>query len=235
MLDRFLFMKLIHVLKKQSNSVRVIAPEVSLDSYKKINLSDEKLKIESIDYNSSKKLSAYINDYLNIDNKKVAYGGYLEKRSIYKRSSNFNSLDNKNDRNIHLGIDLWANAGTPVLAAFDGSIHSFKNNNNLGDYGPTVILKHIVQGIQFYTLYGHLSLNDLVSLRIGDKVLAGSAIASLGSSEENGDYPPHLHFQIIIDLGDFNGDYPGVCSKNDLKYYRHNCPDPDLVLKLSNF
>ena len=228
-------MKLIRVLKDYLSSVRVLSTDVGLDLYKKIDLSEQNLNVESIDYNSSKKLSTYINDYLNIDNKKVAYGGYLEKRSIYKRSSHFDSISDNNNRNIHLGIDLWTNAGTSVLAAFDGSIHSFKNNNNIGDYGPTIILKHIIQGIQFYTLYGHLSVNDLISHKIGDKVLAGSVIASLGLSEENGDYPPHLHFQIIIDLGDFSGDYPGVCSINDIKYYAQNCPDPNLVLNLSNF
>ena len=138
-------MTLIDVLKNQSDPVKLIAPDLSFDFYKKINLSEKYLNINSIDSNSSKKLSIHINDFLDLHNKKIAYGGYLEKRSLYKRSSHFGSANKKNERNIHLGIDLWSSAGTLVLAAFNGTIHSFKNNTNLGDYGPTIILKHILQ------------------------------------------------------------------------------------------
>ena len=59
------------------------------------------------------------------------------------------------ERNIHLGVDIWAKEGTKVLAALDGEIHSFKNNTNHGDYGPCIILKHQLEESVFYTLYGH--------------------------------------------------------------------------------
>tara|TARA_Y100000991_G_scaffold156496_1_gene119204 strand:+ start:1326 stop:2012 length:687 start_codon:yes stop_codon:yes gene_type:complete len=228
-------MTLINVLKNQADPIKLIAPDLSFDFYKKINLSEEYFNINSIESNSSKKLAIYINDFLDLHNKKIAYGGYLEKRSLYKRSSHFGLANKKNERNIHLGIDLWSSAGTLVLAPFNGTIHSFRNNINLGDYGPTIILKHMLKGIKFYTLYGHLSKNDLNKFKVGDKILASSVIGSLGSMKENGDYPPHLHFQIILDIENFYGDYPGVCSENDLKYYSQNCPDPNLVLKLSSF
>ena len=54
----------------------------------------------------------------------------------------------------------------------------------------------------------------------------------VGYSEVNGDYAPHLHFQIIKNIENFEGDYPGVTSQNNLAFYRANCPDPNLVLKL---
>ena len=112
-------MTLIDVLKNQSDPVKLIAPDLSFDFYKKINLSEKYLNINSIDSNSSKKLSIHINDFLDLHNKKIAYGGYLEKRSLYKRSSHFGSANKKNERNIHLGVDLWSSAGTLVLAAFN--------------------------------------------------------------------------------------------------------------------
>jgi len=34
------------------------------------------------------------------------------------------------------------------------------------------------------------------------------------------------------DIEDYEGDYPGVCSQNNLAFYSANCPDPNLVLKL---
>jgi len=174
----------------------------------------------------------YICNLLKKNNKKVAWGGYLEQRAIYKRSNHFNQLDIETERNIHLGIDLWVEAGTGVLAVCDGVIHSFQDNINFGDYGPTIILKHIFKNITFYSLYGHLSRASLVGKEVGQMVKKGQVIAQLGTSAVNGDYAPHLHFQIIKDLQGKKGDYPGVCSKVDLHYYSENCPDPNMLLKI---
>jgi murein DD-endopeptidase MepM/ murein hydrolase activator NlpD len=62
----------------------------------------------------------------------------------------------------------------------------------------------------------------------------GQQIATLGDASVNGDYSPHLHFQIIKNIGDYFGDYPGVCSKTDLNFYLDNCPNPNLLLKIKN-
>ena len=110
-------------------------------------------------------------------------------------------------------------------------MHSVQNNDNFGDYGPTIILEHNYNQNSFYTLYGHLSLSSL-QIPIGKKVLKGEEIAILGDAEVNGDYAPHLHFQIIKDLEGRSGDYPGVCSKKDLEVFKKNCPDPNLLLKI---
>ena len=202
------------------------------NEYTEINLSNKNPNLIDVDFNSSSSLSKYINNYLKIHSKKVAFGGYLEKREIYNRSSHFNTQNTENQRNIHLGIDLWCETNTAVLAALNGVIHSFKNNTAYGDYGPTIILEHCIDGITFYTLYGHLSLGSITNLRVGTKVKAAEVIGYLGTAEVNGDYPPHLHFQIINDLQGNFGDYPGVCSANELDFYKENCPDPNLILKL---
>ena len=106
------------------------------------------------------------------------------------------------------------------------------NNTNYGDYGPTLILKHKIEDELFYTLYGHLSLASIERIKVGVEVKQGEQIATLGTTEVNGDYPPHLHFQIIKDIQDYKGDYPGVCNQMDLEFYRGNCPDPNLLLGL---
>ena len=131
-----------------------------------------------------------------------------------------------------MGLDLWIEADTPIYAPLNGTIHSFKNNGNYGDYGPTLILKHLIDQIEFYTLYGHLSLASLEGLNVGIEVKQGEQIATLGTAEVNGDYPPHLHFQIIKDLQNFKGDYPGVSNQLGLEFYTQNCPDPNLLLGL---
>lgn len=163
---------------------------------------------------------------------KVAFGGYLEKRNLYQRSTHFKNNET-NERNIHIGIDLWAPAGTAIICPLDGWIHSFKNNNTIGDYGPTLILKHPLENHTFYTLYGHLSLESIKNLKIGMPFKKGQELAVLGNPSENGDYAPHLHFQIIKNIGDYVGDYPGVCSLLDLDFYMENCPDPNLLLKIN--
>ena len=163
----------------------------------------------------------------------MAYGGYLEERNLYRRSLHFKN-ETIEERNIHIGIDLWTQAGTAVVCPLDGWIHSFKNNDAVGDYGPTIILKHQLENSIFYTLYGHLSLESIQNLKIGTFFKKGEQLARLGDSSENGDYAPHLHFQIIKNIGNYMGDYPGVCSKSDLDFYKENCPNPNLLLKIKN-
>ena len=212
--------------------VRVIAPSVDLCAYVPIDLSKNNTALRNFDTSCSKSWIAYIHQYLQDRNKQIAFGGYLERRSIYTRSSHFEVENPLDSRNIHLGIDLWCAAETPVLAAFDGLVHSFQNNTNHGDYGPTIILEHCIKGVTFYTLYGHLSEASIKGLCKNTAVSKDQIIGYLGDAEVNGDYAPHLHFQMIKDIADYEGDYPGVSSQNNLDFYRENCPDPNLVLKL---
>ena len=161
-----------------------------------------------------------------------AFGGYQEIRNLYQRSSVFKA-DNSEERNIHIGLDLWINETASVHAALGGTIHSFQNNTALGDYGPTIIIQHELEGIIFHTLYGHLGEESLKGKLVGDTVAQGEQIGNLGLPPINGDYAPHLHFQIILDMENKVGDYPGVCSSTRLNHYTTNCPDPNLLLKIN--
>lgn len=211
--------------------LRVLDSHISLQDYCLLDLSVNNQELKTINTSNSKDLEAYIFGFIKSQNAKVAFGGYNETRNLYQRSLHFNQQDITTERNIHLGVDLWMEAGTPVFAPLKGKIHSFKNNTNYGDYGPTIILEHHVDGVTFHTLYGHLSLESLTSLKVGQTFNSGESIATLGDASVNGDYPPHLHFQIIKDMQGLKGDYPGVCSRLDLNFYLSNCPDPNLLLK----
>ncbi|MDT7831696.1 peptidoglycan DD-metalloendopeptidase family protein [Flavobacteriaceae bacterium S356] len=200
--------------------------------YVSIDISSSNKTLDTFDVSSSKEWEKYINSYVKDHQAKIAYGGYLEVRDIYNRSSHFNNTMDE-ERNIHLGIDLWTASGTAVLAPLEGTVHSFQNNTNYGDYGPTIILEHSIGKITFYTLYGHLSENSIATLQKGKQIQKGAIIGYLGDATVNGDYAPHLHFQIILDIADYKGDYPGVTSKKELNFYQGNCPDPNLLLKLS--
>jgi len=216
----------------QQSGVRVIDASIPYTDYILLDLSINSIELKNSKPKTADEYEVFIADYLSKNKARVAFGGYLEKRNLYQRSSIFNSIDTASDRNIHIGLDLWIKAGTPVLAALDGVVHSFQNNTALGDYGPTVILKHTLKNCEFYTLYGHLSLESLALLKINQPVKKGDKIATLGNAEVNGDYAAHLHFQIIKSIGDYVGDYPGVCSERELSFYKNNCPDPNLLLKI---
>ena len=214
-----------------SKNIFVIDKTFSKSDYIEIDLSASNEALNKINVNAPKEMEQYINKFTKSKKARIAIGGYLETRNLYKRSKYFHEQKNPSDeRNIHLGVDIWATSGTKVLAALDGVVHSFKNNTNHGDYGPCIILKHRVDESVFYTLYGHLSMDSIKDIKIGKSVKQSDEIAQLGDSSVNGDYAPHLHFQIIKDMQNNLGDYPGVCSLNQLDFYKGNCPDPMLLL-----
>ena len=216
---------------QECKEVKVIDSDIDYSDYTAIDLSSTNLELDKLYLTNAADFEEYVENYLSKNKAKVAFGGYKEIRNLYKRSAVFNAI-NSDERNIHIGLDIWIKAGTKVIAALDGKIHSFQNNTALGDYGPTLILEHQIENMTFYTLYGHLSLDSLNDKKVGTEVKKGASIATLGAPPINGDYAPHLHFQIIIDMESKIGDYPGVCSENDVSFYSQNCPNPNLLLKI---
>jgi len=217
------------ILRNHSHFEKVISSE---KPYRRLDFSDQNKDLLTLDLTETPVFSQYVFDSMLAQNQYVGIGGYDENRVIYRQRKHFTSQDNA--RSVHLGTDIWTDAGDAVFAPLDGEVHSSAFNNHFGDYGPTIILKHELEGLIFYTLYGHLSLQSLENLREGKKINAGEQIGTIGTFPENGDWPPHLHFQIISDMGNKNGDFPGVSSISEREYYLRLCPNPDLILR-TNF
>lgn len=194
-----------------------------------ISLTEKNNVLTQINFQDPEILGRHIFDFISREKAWAGVGGYLEDRAIYKRSAVFGGAE---PRSIHLGTDIWAPAFTPVFAPLDGIIYSLKDNQGQGDYGPTIIFEHQLENIKFYTLYGHLSRRSLNILQEGQKIKKGTRFTELGPLPENGDWPPHLHFQIIIDPEGLKGDYPGVAAPSAIGKYKANCPDPNLILNL---
>jgi very-short-patch-repair endonuclease len=133
-------------------------------------------------------------------------------------------------RRLHLGLDIWGPAHTAVYTPLEGTVHSFAFNDHFGDYGATLILQHEINGLIFHSLYGHLSLASITGKKEGQRFEKGEMIATFGEPQENGHWPPHLHFQLILDMQGMKGDYPGVCRFSERERYLENCPDPDLLV-----
>lgn len=180
--------------------------------------------------------TAWVNRQLQNAGARYGIGGYGEHRTVYSSSTVFDAASPGDEpRRLHLGTDIWGKPHTAVMAPLDGIVHSFAFNNRMGDYGATIILSHSLGGQTFYTLYGHLSLNSLKNLQEGERIEAGQVFAEFGIPAENGQWPPHLHFQLIQDIGTWKGDYPGVCKFSEKEKWMANSPDPDLVLQLSRY
>jgi 4-aminobutyrate aminotransferase-like enzyme/Ser/Thr protein kinase RdoA (MazF antagonist) len=178
--------------------------------------------------NSEPKLTERIFNAMNAAGAKVGIGRYDEPRLFYL-SSLFTGTSEP--RVIHLGVDLFAKAGTTVFAPMDGTVEAFANNAAPQDYGPMIILKHVTdEGIPFYTIYGHLSLDSLQGLSIGKKFSKGQKLATIGTPDINVGWTPHLHLQIATDLLDMGSDFPGVARASEREIWHSFSPDPNLIL-----
>jgi len=163
---------------------------------------------------------------------KIIAGGYLEPRPIYT-STEYDKIGNSGieSRSIHLGIDFWLPENTEVHALFDGEVVLAINDAGDKEYGGLIILKHQIDDLEFFTLYGHLTIESATEYNIGDHIKKGELIAYLGNHPENGNWAPHLHFQILLSMLDNKKDFPGVAYNNQIDVWKSLCPDPNLLFE----
>ena len=207
------------------------------------DFTEKNIELQKINPGDTEMFCKYINDRLQQAHAKFGFGGYDELRTLYSCINIFNRNLSENItggsveelRTLHLGIDIWGDEKTEIFAPWGGMVHSFAFNDHFGDYGATIILLHQLEGLPFFTLYGHVSLGDIQNIREGGYISRGQKFAHFGKPEENGQWPPHLHFQVIQDITPYKGDYPGVCKFSERKKYLQNCPDPDLILNMRKF
>jgi len=235
---------LAQMLKRKSGEfARVVPFNPATDRLLAFDFSETDPALDATILQDTTLFTHYINSKLETAGARYGIGGYAEHRKVYARSplfgvsetSDHNQSSEEEPRRFHLGVDIWGKPHTAVMAPLDGIIHSFAFNDAFGDYGATIILTHHFEGLPFYTLYGHLSLNSIRNLREGERVMKGDIIGEFGIQTENGQWPPHLHFQVIGDLQGWKGDYPGVCRYSEREKWLSNCPDPDLILGMMQY
>lgn len=221
--------------RQQGSCAPVLGPALASAKHSVLDLSVGSLDIPNPTAVADlQAFSALVTSLLAQAGAKVGIGRYDEPRLVYA-SSRFTRLGNDGDeaRTVHLGIDLFVPAGTPVCAPLDGTVHSVRNNAAPLDYGPTVVIEHRTdEGTPFYTLYGHLSAQSLEGVERGASLARGERFAHVGDPTVNGGWPPHLHIQIIADLLGYEGDFPGVAAPSDREVWLSLSPDPSLLLGL---
>lgn len=154
-----------------------------------------------------------------------AVGGYEEERSQGMYAGPLYA----DGRTLHMGIDFWVPAGTPVLAVAPGRIYGLADNRGRRDYGPTIITEHVWDGRPIWMLYGHLSTGSLTHVRKEQAIEPGDVIGFVGKESENGGWVPHLHAQLST-RRPTKIDLPGVVRTEDRATARELYPDPRLIL-----
>lgn len=222
-----------YILKHPNEVGKVVDFDPSVDRLLQFDFTANNKELSPEGIADTAWFSNWVNLQLMQNHCRYGIGGYMEHRTLYARSALFDSA-NEEPRRLHLGMDIWAAAGTSVYALLQGTVHSFQNNDHFGDYGPTIILQHDLDGLMLYSLYGHLNTDSLKTLQVGALITKGQQIAAFGTENENGSWPPHLHFQLMFDMQGKAGDYPGVCRFSEKDQYQQNIPDPDVILRFSN-
>lgn len=218
------------ILKNNQSKIGSIVPfDMNKEKISVFDFTENNEELEKINMSSVEEFDRYVKETMLLNNATVGIGKYNEDRTIYKRSSLFGT-----ERTVHLAIDVILPAGTKIISPLDAIIHSFQNNDNFGDYGPTIILQHELDDMKFYTLYGHLSKESLESKSESQEIRKGEVIGEIGNIHVNGNWFEHVHFQIITDMLDKKDDFPGVVNIKERDRWLKLCPDPNLILRITN-
>ncbi len=218
--------KMGHVVEPDLRVVKNVVFDLSMGSRELGNL---------IELSDVEMFTRQLFDRMRVERSQVGIGRYNEARPIYTSDQyKLAGIDGPEWRTVHIGLDIFMEAGTLILAPIDGVVHSFRNNDSPLDFGPTIILQHTVTHnetqLLFYTLYGHLSADSLEGLYEGKPIALGTPFCKIGNYPINGGWPPHLHFQIITDLLDRIGEFPGVARPSQREVWLSISPDPNLIV-----
>jgi 4-aminobutyrate aminotransferase-like enzyme/Ser/Thr protein kinase RdoA (MazF antagonist) len=199
------------------------------------------LSVGSLEYGSLSEIqdttffTKIVTDRIEEAGVKIGVGRYNEPRILNRTKKEERvQYDIAETPTIHLGMDLFLAPGEAILAPLDGIIHSLANNEGFRENGPTLILEHKAgdTNLKFYTMYSHLSKDSLEQLAQGKPVKKGDQIGQVGTPPENGDWPPSLHFQMMCDIFDMQGDFPSYALPSQRELWYSICPDPNTILNL---
>ena len=109
---------------------------------------------------------------------------------------------------LHEGIDIRSlqrdrrgEPVDPVLATADGTVAYMNKRPSLSNYGNYLILRHIIEGVEIYSLYAHLQ-EIRPDLKHGDPVKAGEVVAKMGRTSNTRETisreRAHVHFELDL-------------------------------------
>jgi len=122
---------------------------------------------------------------------------------------------------LHLHTDRSGEPTDPVMATADGTVMYVNTKAGLSNYGKYIVLRHLVEDLEIYSLYAHLS-EIAPGVSAGKAVNAGAVIGTMGhtsnTSERIGKERAHVHFELNVLMNDnfsawFKKNLPG--ERND--------------------
>jgi len=191
------------------------------------DFSSKNPKTLNYNLNNFQEFNEDIFNELKNSGKKWGIGKYLEERSNILRGS-ANIINEK--RIYHLGLDIIVPYNSVVFCPLDGYVQKLGKETQKGNYGGYLVLKHKIKNQTFYSLYGHLKTPHKVQL--GQKILAGQELATIGKESDSGGWFCHLHLQIITQKA-MNEGYSewGYISEKLLPKVGECFPNPNFLFK----
>lgn len=122
---------------------------------------------------------------------------------------------------LHLHTDKHGEPTDPVMATADGTVMYASTKPALSNYGKYIVIRHMVDGLEIYSLYAHLSEIE-PGIAAGKIVKAGEAIAIMGrtsnTSERINKERAHCHFELNVFVNEhfsswYRKNFPG--ERND--------------------
>ena len=110
-------------------------------------------------------------------------------RTFYKQRGVYWSLDKKNGKGIHTGVDFPAAEGTPIVACQGGKVVTVDYS---ASYGYRVGIELIVDGERVRDYYCHQP-KGAIKVAVGQTVRTGQRIGSVGKTGNV--TGPHLHLE----------------------------------------
>jgi len=219
------FFEILPRLKQNSEVIILDFNQIppDLPDYKNIKVFFSKCKKEEIDPKLPKNRQGFNDALLLKTGKRYLIGRYGEDRKEMLKGSHIE----KENRTIHLGIDIFSSTLESIYSPFRGIIVRADKEAGPNSYGYYIIIKHDIKGQIWYSFFGHLS-KDLPKL--GTFMKDRQKIATLGNFEENGGWSRHIHYQILLDLPPVGKTPIGYSTKEDFKMNSKIFPDPRIVL-----
>lgn len=160
----------------------------------------------------------------------VAIGRWMERRAVYAAPAFESRIIPGVRRDTHLGLDLFAAAGTTVYTPLDARVVDVRNVQKPQDYGGVVLLEHLGPGgLPFRTLWGHLDPGSIRHLAPGVRLAAGHPVGALGDASVNGGWVPHLHLQLLLTGEDDPEGVIGVGEWDLRTLWAELYPDPGVL------
>jgi peptidoglycan LD-endopeptidase LytH len=121
----------------------------------------------------------------------------------------------------HLQTDRRGEPTDPVMATADGTVVYISTRPSLSNYGNYIVIRHVIQGIEIYSLYAHLSAVR-PGLQIGQQVKAGDVIATMGrtsNAETIAKWRAHVHFELNVLVNDNFAQWWRTASPDERNYH----------------